>query len=141
MPKTAPQTVDAFLAELQHPRVDEIERIRAILLGCGPAVTEHVKWNAPSFCVRGEDRITFRLQPGDRVQLVFHRGPKVKHTGFHFDRDADPEGKGLVEWVAADRGVATFAGMADVESRAGALARIAARWILATTPTDGGARP
>jgi hypothetical protein len=32
------------------------------------------KWNAPSFRHAGEDRVTFRLQPGDKLQLIFHRG-------------------------------------------------------------------
>jgi hypothetical protein len=46
---------------------------------------------------RDDDRITFRLQPGDRVQLVFHRGTRKRDdaTTFSFQ-----DGTGLMEWVA-----------------------------------------
>ena len=50
---------------------------------------EHVKWNAPSFCYAGVDRVTFRLQPGNRLQLVLHRGAKVRDDAADF-RFEDP---------------------------------------------------
>lgn len=127
MPKPG-QTVEQFLRELEHPRKAEIEDVRALILGAHPGVTEHVKWNAPSFCFEGEDRVTMKLQPRDCLQLVFHRGAKVKASdGFTFE---DPSG--LLEWVAADRALVTLQDRAALEAQAPALAAVVSRWLQAT---------
>ena len=120
----AAPTVTAFLGNLAHRRKDEIERLRAIILAAVPALGEQVKWNAPSFGLAGEDRITFRLQPGDRVELIFHRGARAKTDAFAF---TDPSG--LVEWLAPDRGRIGFADMAEIEARAPALTQLVVDWI------------
>ena len=73
----APETVEAYLDALVHARADDVRTVRAALLTLD-GVTERVKWNAPSCCIDGDDRITFRLQPGDRVELVFHRGARTR---------------------------------------------------------------
>ena len=41
--------------------------------------------------------MTFRLRPGDRLQLVLHRGAKVRDDAadFRFEDDS-----GLLEWAA-----------------------------------------
>ncbi len=86
-----------------------IAELRAIVLSARDGVTEHIKWNAPSFCFGGEDRVTMRLQDA-RVQLVFHRGARAKDaTGFCFRDDT-----GLLELVAVDRGVVAFSDVAEV---------------------------
>lgn len=109
--------VAAFIAG--HPRRQELERIRQIVLAAHPGLTEHVKWNAPSFCKDDDDRITLNLH-GDKLSLVFHRGAKVKDaTGFEF---ADPSG--LIAWKAKDRGVVTFASQDEIEDLAKPLARL-----------------
>ena len=122
-------TVDQFLAQLQHPLKAEIEEVRRIIVGADSGVTEQVKWNAPSFCFNGDDRVTMRLQPGNRLELVFHRGVKVKDaTGFSF---TDPSG--LMKWVAADRATVSFASMEDVARHREALGALVAEWMRATT--------
>jgi hypothetical protein len=55
-----------------------VEAVREIILSTHSGINEQIKWNAPSFGIDGDDRITFRLQPGDRVQLVFHRGAQKR---------------------------------------------------------------
>ena len=70
--------VDSFMSGLRHPRKNEIEAVRSSILASAPGITERVKWNVPSFGSVGDDRVTFRLQPGNRVQLIFHRGAKVR---------------------------------------------------------------
>jgi hypothetical protein len=72
------QEVDRFMEGLDHPLKDGIERLRAAILDSNDRITEHIKWKAPSFRYADEDRVTFRLYPKDRAQLVFHRGAKVK---------------------------------------------------------------
>jgi len=66
------QQVDRFMSGLDHPLKEGIERLRTAILDSNDGITEHVKWNAPSFCYAGEDRVTFRLYPVDRAQIVFH---------------------------------------------------------------------
>ena len=127
MPK-ASQTVEQFLRELEHPRKAEINALRALILGAHPGITEHVKWNAPSFCHDGVDRVTFRLQPGNRLQLVLHRGAKVRDdaAAFRFDDDS-----GLLDWVAPDRAVVTFRDLDDVATRRSSVADLIRRWVAA----------
>ena len=124
MPK---QSVTAFLSALKHPHKAEIERIRELIFEADPHLSEQIKWNAPSYG-HGDDRITFRLQPGDKVDLIFHRGAKVKdNAGFSF-ADEDE----LVTWLSPDRGIISFGDSADVEAKAKPLRALIKRWLAAT---------
>lgn len=121
-------SVDQFMAGLAHPLKAEIEAVRSIVLGADPAITEHIKWNAPSFCYGGDDRVTLRLNPPSKLQLIVHRGAKVKDaTGFRFE-----DATGLVKWVAPDRGVVALGAMADIQANREALADLVRRWVIAT---------
>jgi hypothetical protein len=64
--------------DLRHPLKAGVVQLRAAILASNAAITEHVKWNAPSFCYGGTDRVTSRLRPGDRLQLIFHRGATTR---------------------------------------------------------------
>ena len=121
-------SVSAFLAELQHPFKPGIEQLRAAILASDDQITEHVKWNAPSFCYDGVDRATFRLQPGHRCQLILHRGAKVRDDAADF-RFEDPSG--LLEWLGPDRAVVTFRDLADVDARQDAVVDLVNRWMAA----------
>lgn len=118
------QAVEEYLDALDHSRKDEVRRLRTALLAGVSGLDEHVKWNAPSFRFDGEDRVTFRLNPGSRVQLVFHRGAKRRDDGdaFRFD---DPGG--LLEWLAGDRAVITFADADDLAAKQDAVVALVAR--------------
>jgi hypothetical protein len=70
--------VDQFMARLEHPLKEGVQRLRTAILASNDTITEHIKWNAPSFRHAGQDRVTFRLQPDDKLQLIFHRGAKVR---------------------------------------------------------------
>jgi hypothetical protein len=83
MPNESPEVIE-FLRELSHPLKHGIVDLRAAVLASDEQITEHIKWNAPSFCHHGDDRVTFRLQPGDRLQLVFHRGAKARADSDEF---------------------------------------------------------
>lgn len=88
--------VDAFLATFDQPLKDDIVRLRTAILASNARITERINWKAPSFGIDGDDRVTFRLPPRGGLQLVFHRGVKVKATtGFAFVDDT-----GLMEWAA-----------------------------------------
>lgn len=120
--------VDAYLQALEHPRKAEIEQLRRAILESDELIGESVKWNAPNFVFDGEDRVTFRLQPKDHVQLILHRGAKVRDDVQDF-RFADPDG--LVDWATPDRGVVTVADADDLQARAGAIVELVRRWVRA----------
>lgn len=119
--------VERFLADLEHPLKPGVLRLRAAILASDLAITEHVKWNAPSFCYGGQDRVTFRLQPRGRLQLIFHRGAKVRAdaAGFTFD---DPSG--LMTWPAPDRAVIDFPDLAAVATHQARVVMLVERWML-----------
>lgn len=117
--------VETFLKSLKHPLKAEVEAIRAIILSADKQITEHIKWNAPSFCYNGEDRVTMNLRAQGCVQLIFHRGAKVKDSqGFAFEDEA-----GLLEWLAPDRAIVKLSNMKDVKATKAALKRIVSRWV------------
>ncbi len=116
------EAVDAFIAD--HPLEKEMLLVRVILLAAAKGVSEHIKWKAPSFCLDGEDRITFDLRKGT-VNLIFHRGVKVKDTKSFSFKDKS----GLVKWLAPDRGVVVLGDAKDIKVKKAALALLAKDWL------------
>lgn len=119
---------DALLRSLKHPMAEDIDALRAVILKAHPGLTEGVKWNAPSYSVDGEDRITFQLRAKDKILLVFHRGAKKKappKRGRLIEDDS-----GLLEWAADDRAIATFRA-GEVAPKKKALAAVVKRWVAA----------
>jgi hypothetical protein len=123
MPNRSPE-VDRFMKGLNHPLKEVIERLRSAILGSNDGITEHIKWKAPSFCYAGEDRVTFRLYPAERAQLIFHRGAKVKGDAADFAFEDDT---GLLRWVADDRGVVA---LREAEARQRELVEVVNQWVL-----------
>jgi hypothetical protein len=123
------EQVAQFLAETTHPMRAEIMALREIILGSGQRLTEHIKWNAPSFCHEGEDRFTFKLNSPTAVDIVFHRGAKVEALPEERLVE-DPEG--LIKWATTDRGVASFGNMAEIEQRKTAVVELVNSWVLAS---------
>lgn len=134
---SAASAVDAFLAQLEHPRKAEISALRALILGVDGRVCEAVKWNAPSFYIT-EHFATFKLRPTTSVQIVLHTGAKVKPKAHAIHID-DP--MGLLTWPAQDRCVATFADMREIKAKQDAFVRIVQQWIERTSEETPGAAP
>lgn len=124
----AVRTVEAWMAD-QTPGVRAaVGQLRTLVLAAGEGVTEHIKWNGPSFCIDGDDRITVGLAPKGGVRAILHRGVTAKDVaGFSF-----PDDSGLIRWAAPDRGVVTFADDEAVSAHAEAFAAICRRWFEAT---------
>jgi hypothetical protein len=116
------------MAGLDHPLKEGVATLRGAILAADPGITEHVKWNAPSFRYAGEDRVTFQLRHPDRIQLVFHRGVRVRADAASFAFD-DPTG--LMRWATPDRGILTFSDMGEVEERTAAVGELVGRWVVA----------
>jgi hypothetical protein len=118
--------VAEYLTGLQHSRKSDVERIRAAILGADPAMSETIKWNAPNYVFAAEDRVTFRLQPGDRVDLVLHRGARTRADANDFVFD-DPSG--LIQWATPDRGVISIPEGADLDELLGQILPVVWAWV------------
>jgi hypothetical protein len=121
--------VDEYLDALRHPRIAEIRRLRRAILDADADLVETIKWNAPSFGYPGTDRVTLRLQPGDRLEVVCHRGTAKRDDGFGFDEDP----VGLLAWAAADRGVVAIADAPMLDARLPDIVALVKAWLLATS--------
>jgi hypothetical protein len=120
--------VESFRARLDLHTRETVDAIRAIIAASHSGLTERIKWNAPSFAIGGDDRITLGLERQGGVRVVMHRGAKPQALdGFRFD-DRD----GLARWPAPDRGIIVFQDKAEVEKRAEALRDLCSRWFAAT---------
>ena len=121
--------VTRFLDELHHPLRREIEALRVIILQANALLGENIKWNGPNYSVGAEDRITMRIQPPKQIQLVFHRGAKVKEQP---KERLVQDTSGLLIWKENDRAIASFKDMEAVKAAELALSTIVQDWIAAT---------
>jgi uncharacterized protein YdeI (YjbR/CyaY-like superfamily) len=131
MKLTDHEQVVEYMNNLQHPLKQEIEEVRKIVLSADPRLTEHIKWNAPSFCFQDEDRVTFNLQGKGFFRLVFHCGAKSKDNKGK-DRLIE-DTTGLLEWAAVDRAIVKFTDMNDVKAKKEMLEEVIAKWIEAAS--------
>lgn len=119
--------VEEYLQSLVHPLKREIEEVRRIVLGTDREFSEHVKWNAPSFCFHDDDRITFNLHGNGFFRLVLHRGAKAKES-INVKRYFE-DVQGLMEWVTNDRATIKFTNIKDVEVKRELLKEVVRRWV------------
>ncbi|CAG9623031.1 DUF1801 domain-containing protein [Sutcliffiella rhizosphaerae] len=128
--KSGSEQVEAFLENLTHPHKEEIEEVRRIILSTDQKITEHIKWNAPSFCYHNEDRITFNLNGKGYFRLIFHLGAKVKDS-----KENEPlivDSTGLLEWVSSNRAIVKFTCKSDVKEKKAKLREVITKWLEAT---------
>ncbi|WP_417464116.1 DUF1801 domain-containing protein [Kordiimonas sp.] len=119
--------VDTFLDRRAHPERETIDLIRHLVLSISDEITEQIKWNGPSFCIDGDDRLTMRLAPKGDIQMIFHCGAKGAA-----DKVVDFEDTtGRMTWPAPNRGVLTLGSRDDILAEVGALTDLFSRWIYA----------
>lgn len=124
------EQVDAFIQQLEHPLKQEIEQVRNILLQSDRRLTEHIKWNAPSFRIDDEDRITFNFYGGNKFRLVLHCGSKKTAKK---EEKLIHDDSGLLEWVANDRATITITSSEILnEENRKKLQEVVTKWIEAT---------
>lgn len=120
--------VPEFLADLDDDVKAQVEVLRDVIKRVHPGLSEHIKWNAPSYVLDGEDRITLNLHNKDGlVKLILHMGATRKE-----DKKGAPvlaDASGLVAWQSDIRGILTFADLDDVRAKQTAVADIVARWL------------
>lgn len=124
------EEVAVFMEKLDHPLKRGVEAIRLLVLAADRSITEHIKWNAPSFCFAGDDRITFNLHKSDCILLVFHRGAKAK-AGVGKE-PLFKDDTGLLEWLSGDRAVVKFFSETEVEEKKKGLVKVVKKWIKET---------
>lgn len=126
-------TVEQFLDSLDGDKRAQVDQLRALILAADSRLTEHIKWNAPSYVLDGEDRITFNLMnKAGVVMLVLHMGAARKE-----DKKAPPvmaDASDLVTWVSDIRGTLAFASADDIAAHRPALQQVLSKW-LATPAT------
>ncbi len=130
MPSTRGNTgtaaVEAYLAGLDHPRLDDIRALRRLILETDPAIGEAIKWNAPSFHL-GEHFATMRLNGKPPLQLILHLGAKNRQP-LPAGAIADPAG--LLKWLGPDRACIDFAEPGSVEAWRDRLQAILRQWMV-----------
>lgn len=133
--KPAGESVDAYLAALEHPHTKGVQALRRAILGIDARIREEVKWNAPSFYL--EDHFaTFRLSPGSTFQLILHTGAKAKSNARQLRLD-DP--RGLLKWAAKDRCVLTFESDSDAITKRAEVTRMVKDWMAQLGGSEGAA--
>lgn len=121
--------VDEFMDNLEHQLKQEIEEVRKIILSANDKITEHIKWNAPSFQYLDEDRITFHLHGKDSFQLIFHCGSKVKNRELAPNERLIEDASGLLEWKTADRAIMKFTDQHDLKGKEEKLREVITKWL------------
>lgn len=127
MKLSAQQQVVEYMDNLEHPLKKEIDEVRKIILSANNQLTEHIKWNAPSFVYKNEDRVTFNLHGKGYFRLIFHCGAKVKDIRGKGNLIEDDTG--LLDWVAVDRAIIKFTDMNDVKAKQEKLVDVIAKWL------------
>lgn len=117
--------VQAFIDALDHPLKAEIVALRQLILRVDPAISEEVKWNAPSFRT-SEHFATMHLRAKDTVQLILHLGATSKRS-VPSTTIADPDG--LLKWLGPGRASVTFTGSEDLARKCDSLVVIIRQWI------------
>lgn len=116
--------VDEWRGKCAPEALAAIDALRDMARAAGPALVESIKWNAPSFALDGEDRITLGVERKGGVRAVLHRGA-AKAEGDFSSLDTD----GLAAWPSPDRGVLTFADEAAVECHRHEITALFGRWL------------
>jgi hypothetical protein len=121
-------TVDEFLNDLTEDRRQQVEALRLIIKAINPELSEHIKWNSPSYVLDGEDRITFNMHYPDQTMLLIHMGATRKET-----KKADPimnDTTGLIKWNSDIRGTLAFHSLDDIARSEADITKVLSAWLL-----------
>ena len=121
------KTHQEFMTKFNDERKELVEALLIAIAEECPTLTETIKWNAPTFCYNGKDRMTIMLHKKDRVGLILHTGvkPKEDKKAPHlYTDDTD-----LLEWNSNIRATITFFDLTDFLSKRNLFKIAVKRWI------------
>lgn len=122
------KTVDEFLSDQTPEKLEQINTLRKIIMRIEPTLIENIKWNAPNYVYKGEDRITFNLMNRqNQVKVLIHMGATKKEN-----KAAKPvlvDDEGIVEWNSDIRGTLAFKDLQEITSREASLEKVIKRWL------------
>jgi uncharacterized protein YdhG (YjbR/CyaY superfamily) len=80
-------TVDEYLAQYEGDVRGRMDKMRALILGCSPLITEKISWGMPTFVLNGnlahfaagKNHIGFYPGPGG-VDAFIKKAPEYKHS-------------------------------------------------------------
>jgi len=121
--------VTMLLNELNHPYRALIEELRKILIDSGNGLEENAKWNGPNYHIKGQDRVTVRVQPKKSFDIIFHTGAKTKTEP---DARVIVEDFGLLQWKTNDRAILSFKDEIDFSKAKPYLSELVKLWLEAT---------
>ena len=122
----ADESVETFLAALDHPSKQEILALRRIILDADPTIAEGIKWKVPSFHT-SDYFATMNLRAKTGIGVILHFGAKKSDISITGVAVPDPES--LLEWLAKDRAMVTFHDLNDIEARRSAFTNLVREWI------------
>ena len=102
-------TVAGYLDALEPTTRAEVDALRELVMDAEPALTEIVKWNSPSYVLRGEDRLTINAAGRGPVRLILHLGVDRAENRDAPSQFAD-DPTGLLTWHSDIRASLTAAG-------------------------------
>lgn len=119
------QDIEVFRQSLDADTREIVDALRGLISAARAGLSESIKWNAPSFALGKDDRITLGIERKGGVRVVLHRGAKPKALqDFIF---VDPTR--LAKWPAPDRGVLTFNTVSEIVLHQEVLTDLFRRWI------------
>lgn len=119
----------ALLDAHKHPLREEMDALRAMILGVDPSIEEGVKWNTASFRTSNWFATLNGPKHVKEPMIILHAGAKAKGIVVK-DRIPDPES--LIKWLGNDRGQIVFKSTADIMVKEKALQAIVKTWIQLT---------
>lgn len=121
------KTHQEFMTQFDDERKPLVAAMLKAISEVCPTLTETIKWNAPTFCDDGKDRMTFMLHKKDRVGLILHTGakPKEDKRAPHLYTD-DTE---LLEWNSNIRATITFSDLDEFLSKRELFKKAVNRWV------------
>jgi uncharacterized protein YdhG (YjbR/CyaY superfamily) len=121
------KTHQEFLTQFNDERKPLVAALLAAIVEACPGLGETIKWNAPTFCDDGKDRMTIMLHKKDRVGLILHTGarPKEDKTAPHLYTDDT----GLLKWNSNIRATISFSGLDEFLSKRDLFKKAVKRWI------------
>jgi len=121
------KTHHEFMAQFDDKRKPLVAALLAAIVEESPGLTETIKWNAPTFCDDGKDRMTVMLHKKDRVGLILHTGARPKE-----DKNAPrlyTDESGLLEWNSNIRATISFFDLGEFLSKRDLFKKAVKRWI------------